>query len=95
MPFALLFFGIIFLVAAYKGNHKELFDLLKDDFSGQDNFFLWVMAIIFLIALGNVKQLKPITDAFLVLVVLAIVLSNSKRGDIFSSFIKQVKSGTS
>jgi hypothetical protein len=96
MPVFLLIIAVIFLVAAIKGNQNELLTLLKSDFSGQNNFILWVLAIVVIVGLGNFKAIRPISDAFLGLVILVIIVANYKRGgDIFSSFINQVKVGTS
>lgn len=93
MPFALIFIGLVLLVAAVRGNQKELFELLKEDFTGSDNFFVWVLAIIILVAIGNVDRLRPISNAFLGLVILVILVGNGKRG-LFDNFISQVRAGT-
>ena len=96
MPLFLIIVGVVFLVAAVRGNQNDLIDLLKDDFSGQNNFILWVLAIIVIVALGNIKAIKPVSDAFLALVILVIIVANYKRGgDLFSSFLAQIKAGTS
>lgn len=94
MPFALLIFGVIFIVAAVRGTDQNLFGLLKDDFTGDKNFFIWVVAIVFIVAVGNVRALRPVSNAFLGLVILVIILQNGKRG-LFQNFIDQVKQGTS
>lgn len=94
MPFALLLFGVIFIVAAVKGNQAELFALLKDDFTGDKNFFYWVIAIVVIVAIGNVRTLRPVSNAFLGLVILVIILTNGRNG-LFENFISQVKAGTS
>lgn len=93
MPFALLLAGLILMIAAIRGKQKDLFDLLKDDFSGDHNFFMWVLAIIFLVAIGNVERLKPISNAFLVLIIVVIILTNGKRG-LFDNFMSQLRKGT-
>lgn len=95
MAIALLFIGAVFLVAAIKGNHKDLFALLKDDFTGDVNFVYWSLAIIVLISLGNVKAIKPVSDALLVLVLIGLILAQYRGGkDLFASFVSQVKEGT-
>ena len=91
MPFAFLIFGLVLLIAAFRGKHDDLIDLLKDDFTGSSNFFVWVMAIVFLIALGNIERIKPVTDAFLLLVILVIVLANK---GLFEKFTSELKAGT-
>lgn len=96
MPWALLFIGLIFMVAAVKGNHGDLFKLLKKDMTGSDNFIVWVMSIVFLVLIGNIKSVKPIADSFILLLLIALVLSSRKSGkNIFADFISQIKEGTS
>lgn len=94
MAFGILFLGLIFLVAAYQNTQDELFALLKQDFTGSGNFISWVLAFVFLIALGNIKAIRPITDAFLVLVLIALILAQYRQKDLFASFVQQVKDGT-
>lgn len=96
MPFALLIIGLLLIIAAVKGKDKtqELVSLFKDDFTGSDNFINWVMVVIFLVLIGNVKAIKPISDAFLVLIILVMVIANGQKG-LFDNFMRQVKEGTS
>lgn len=96
MAWGFIFIGMLFGIAAYKKKHQELFDLLKDDFTGEGNFFYWVLAIIALVALGSFRPIKPVTDAFLGLVVLVIIIAPYRNGrDLFSELRSQVKEGTS
>lgn len=95
MPFFLLIIGAIFLVAAVRGNQDDLIKLIKDDFSGSNNFIYWVMAIVIISMLGYIKSLKPVSDAFLGLIILVIIVASYKKGDLISSFFNQVKNGTS
>ncbi len=94
MPFALILFGAVFIIAAFKGRQDELFSLFKDDFTGDSNFFYWVIALVVIVAVGNVKTLRPVSNAFLGLVILVIIIQNGKRG-LFANFLDQVRSGTS
>lgn len=94
MPFALGFAGLIIMIAAIRGKHDDLFKLIKDDFTGSNNFFVWVLAVVFLVMLGNIERLRPLTNAFLVLMILVIVVANGKKG-LFDNFISQLKEGTS
>lgn len=95
MAWAFLIVGMIFLVSAIKGTQHDLWMLVKSDFTGSGNFFYWVLAIIIIVVLGNIKSIRPVTDAFLGLVILVIILAQYKGGnDLFSSFISQVKEGT-
>lgn len=95
MPFFLLIAGIILIVAAYRKKQGDLFALLKDDLFGDSNFIMWSLSIVLLVSLGYIKQLKPITDAFLVLIILVIIVRNYRNNkDILSMFIEQVRGGT-
>lgn len=87
MPLALLLIGIIFLTAAARGTHQLLFDTLKDDFTGPDNFIYWGLALFVIGAVGYYKPLKPISTAFMTLVIVVLFLSN--RG-FFEQFMRQI-----
>jgi hypothetical protein len=90
MPLFLLIIGIVFLVASVRGEHKLFFETLKGDFTGPNNFIYWGLSIWVIIIVGYVKALKPLSDAFLVLVILMLFLAN--RG-FFDRFM-EILSGT-
>ena len=92
MPLALLLVGALFLIAAVRGTHTDLFTLLKGDFTGDKNFLVWVVAIFVLGALGYVAGIKPLANAFLLLVVVVILLTNK---GFFSQFTAGLKSTAS
>lgn len=89
MPLALVIIGAIFLTAAVRGKQDDLFALLKDDFTGPNNFFYWGLSIWFVSAIGYYKPLKPLSNALLVLVFIVLVLSH--RG-LIESFMRQIGS---
>ena len=89
MPFALLFIGIIFLTAAVRNKQDLLFATLKDDFTGPNNFIYWGIALFIIGAAGYYKPLKPLSNAFLGLVILVLFISN--RG-FFAKFMEQIGS---
>lgn len=89
MPLAFLLIGIIFLVAAVRGLHKELFAALKSDFTGPNNFIFWAVSLWAIIAIGYFKPLKPLSNAFLALVVLVLLLQNK---GFFDKFMAQIRS---
>ena len=92
MAWAFLIIGLIVLVAAIRGKQTDLWNLIRSDFTGSNNFFYWVLAVILLVALGTFKPIRPITDAFLGLIILVILIGNK---DLVGSFTQQVKAGTS
>ena len=87
MPFVLLMAAIVLLVAGVRGTHKDLFELLKGDFTGEQNFFYWVVSILAVGAIGYVPNLKPLSNAFIVLIILVMFLSN--RG-FFNAFVQEL-----
>lgn len=87
MPFAFAFVGILIFVIGIRGTHNEAIQLIRDDFTGQNNFFTWIGAIVGIGALGYIKEIRPISQAFLTLVVIVLFLSN--RG-FFAEFQRQV-----
>lgn len=76
MGFIVIIIGLLLSIAAARGKHRELGELVKGDFTGPNNFFAWVVAILVIGGLGYIKSLKPLTDAFLVLLILVLFLSN-------------------
>lgn len=95
MAWIFLFIGSVLIIAAWKKKHPELFALLKDDFTGEGNFVYWVMAIVILVALGSFRPVRPISDAFLGLVLLVIVIAPYRNNrDILSEFRQQIREGT-
>ena len=90
MPIALLIIGAVFLTAAIRGSDatKLLFATLKDDFAGPNNFLVWALAVWAITAIGYSKALRPLSHAFLVLVFLAMFISNK---NFFEKFLSQVR----
>jgi len=82
------------MVAAVRGKQDDLFTLLKSDFTGSNNFMYWIVAIAVTAAVGTVDRLKPITNAFLVLIILVIIIGNGNK-HLFDNLTQQIKEGTS
>lgn len=91
MPLALLFLGILFLTAAVRNKQDLLFSTLKDDFTGPNNFLYWGIALFIIGAAGYYKPLKPLSTAFMTLVILVLFISN--RG-FFERFMQQIRTTT-
>jgi len=87
MPLVLIFLGVLLIVAAYRGTQDDLFELLKGDFVGSQNFFYWIVSIFVVGAVGYIPRMKPISDAFLVLILLMLFIRNDS---FFSRFNEQV-----
>lgn len=96
MPLALVLLGALFLTAAVRGEKcggqqcaTVLFETIKDDFTGPKNFIYWGIALFIIGGAGYYKPLKPLSNAFLGLVILVLFISN--RG-FFQRFMEQIGS---
>jgi hypothetical protein len=92
MPFCLLFFGTLFLVAGVRDKAKELNGLLVDDFTGEGNFLYWLVAIVIIGSVGYIPRMKKLSDAFLALVVLVMFLHNGNPSGSGGGFFQQFTS---
>lgn len=88
MPFVLIVAGVVLLIATIRNTQQQLFLLLANDFTGKDNFIYWFISILIIGAIGYIPKLKPISDGFLVLVILVLFLR--KGTGFFDMFQKQV-----
>jgi hypothetical protein len=93
MPFALLIIGAVLLISAARGTVQTgpnggpgLFTLLESDFTGQDNFIFWFVAILIIGAVGYIQKLRPFSVALLALVIIVLFL---KKG---AGFLPQLAS---
>ncbi len=99
MPFALLLIGIWLLVAGVRNTAGPasqpgtLFALVHGDLTGPDNFAYWFIAIVLIGALGYVPKLKPLSTAFLALVVVVLFLNKGSASGIGGGFFKQFTAG--
>lgn len=87
--------GILFFVSAVRGGTApaELVAILRDDFTGPNNFFVWALSLGAVAGLGYVPKMKPLSNALFVLVIIALVLAHSNRtGENFiTQFFKQIR----
>lgn len=93
MPFALLVVGIVLLVAGARNKQDDLFALVKGDFSGPDNFIFWFLAIVIIGAIGYIPKLKPLSTAFLGLVIVVLFLKKGSTKGTGGGFFSQFLSG--
>src|ERR1700677_3290916 len=91
MPFLFLVFGTVMVVSAARNTQTQLIGLLKSDFTGNGNFIYWLISILAIGAVGYIPDLKPVSRAFLVLVVIVLILKN---GGVFTQFTSALSSTT-
>lgn len=92
MPFALLLIGFVLLISGVKNTQDTLFSTVKGDFTGQDNFIYWFVAIIIIGAVGYIPKLKPISTMFLALVIVVLFLKKGNASGIGGGFFQQFSS---
>jgi hypothetical protein len=92
MPFALLIVGIVMVVTAVNNTVQPLAKLVKGDFTGNDNYFYWALAILVIGAIGYYSKLNHFSDAMLALVIVGMVVANK---GFFKKFMTSVGLSTS
>ena len=92
MPFVFLLIGAGLLVVVVQGNARAATKLLSSEFSGQKSFVPWVSALVILCALGYIKTVRPITDSFVGLIILVMIIVAETNGqNFFASFNQQIR----
>lgn len=87
MPFAFIIIGLMLLVSGVRNTQTDLYTLVKGDFTGDNNFIFWTLSILAIGAVGYAPRLKPVANAFLVLVIVVLFLSNK---GFFANFNRQI-----
>ncbi len=99
MPFALLIIGVWLLVAGVRNtagpatSPGTLFALVHGDFVGNDNFVYWFLAILAIGVLGYVPKIKPLSTAFLALVIVVLFLNKGASNKIGGGFFQKFMTG--
>lgn len=91
MPFVLLAIGLLLVVTSIRGTVFDLGRLVVGDFTGQPNFFYWIVALFIIGALGYVDELQAPSRMLLALVIVVLILSNK---GFFNKFVEQLKAGS-
>lgn len=79
MPIFFLIVGALLIIVSINDKLAELGGLVRDDFttsSDAPSFSAWLLAIFVAGSLGYIKELRPVANAFLVLIVIGMLLSN-------------------
>lgn len=92
MPYALILFGAILLVAGVRNTYGQLWTLVKGDFTGENSFLPWIAAVAVVGGLGYIPRLRPLSIAFMTLLLLVLVISNN---GVFNQLQQFIKSGGS
>lgn len=76
MPFALVFIGLMMIVSGARNTHVQLGEQITKDFTGPGNFTTWIVALGLLGAIGYNEKARPLSHAFMALIIIAMVLAN-------------------
>lgn len=76
MPLVLIIIGITLLYTEYNGTSSTLFTLVENDFTGPNSFEKYLLGLIVIGSIGYIPKVKPISDAFLALVIVVLLLKN-------------------
>lgn len=90
MPYALILIGLMLTIAGVRDKQNELFTLIRNDFSGPNSFIYWMGAIAVIGGVGYIPNLKGLSQAFMALVLLVLVIQNK---GVFANFTSAL-SGT-
>ena len=86
MPIVFGVVGVLLIVAGARGQSTTLFALVKSDFSGQPNYFEWMIAIFIVGAIGYIKDLSTISRMFMFIILAGLLYQNKQ---VFSDFAAQ------
>ena len=90
MPFALVFIGLMMIVSGARDTHQAFGAQLTKDFTGPGNFTYWLVALGGLGAIGYIDKIRPLSHAFMALVIISMILSN---GGFFAKFTAAIQGG--
>ena len=79
MPIFFLAVGVMLVIVGINNRLSDLSALLKEDFKPSGDiasYQTWAVAIILVGSLGYVRALKPVANAFLVLIFITLMLSH-------------------
>lgn len=76
MPFALLLAGLMMVITGAQNTYVAFGEQLRKDFTGPGNFTYWLASLGAVGAVGYIPKLRPISIAFMTLIVVVLFLSN-------------------
>lgn len=80
MPLVLLIVGGVLLLASVRGDPQAIGALVQRDFTGERGFASFAAAFLVVGAVGFVPGMRPLSQVFLALMVVSLILAFTKRG---------------
>lgn len=90
MGFALLIVGLLMVITGARGTYTQFGSQIASEFTGQNNFTYWLIAIGAVGAVGYIQSLQVISRYLMALIILSIFLSHK---GFFSQFQAALQSG--
>lgn len=90
MPIAFIIIGIMLVVTGAQDTHVQFGRQVVSDITGKKGFAVWMLAIWFIGAIGAVESLRPLSKAFMTLIIVGIILANPA---FFTNFLAAVQQG--
>lgn len=89
MAWPLILIGILLIIVGVTDKIDLFQTTLKNDLIGEGDllsgfnpnnpsFVFWMIVVFVIAAFGSIKELKPVTDGILVLIIVVLVLSNER-----------------
>ena len=83
-------------MTAFQGTESQFFTQLKNDLfggNGQSGFVFWAVAIGVVGGIGYIPGFKPLSNAFLILLLIVLFLASAKnrQGGFFAAFQQQLQ----
>ena len=75
MAYTLIVTGLLMILTGLHNTHRQFGSQIASDFTGPGNFTWWLLALGMIGGVGYVPKLRPVSTAFLTLIVLVLVLS--------------------
>ena len=94
MPILLIGSGLALVLVGLHGDPGTLYELIANDFTGQNSFVYWMLAILVIGAIGYISGLEKLSRAFLVLVIVVLFLDNGGFWSHFQEFLQQTTQPT-
>lgn len=91
MPIFFLIVGVLLIVVGINDKMSELGSLIKEDFQPSGNhapFQVWIIALFVAGSLGYIRSFRPVANAFIVLILVSLMLSNRGFFDRFTTALK-------
>ena len=93
MPLFVIAIGIVLILSAWRNRQRELGMLLIGDFTGPNNYLVWLGVLVLVYLLSKIEPSGRIGKGMMVLVILAIMLrSGSGFFDMLTKQLNEIQS---